>query len=145
MSHARDIAITPTIDPERWGDFDGFRETYLSDFTIAPHNEALRKFANMLQDLISEAAHVMPIPPAGRYRGQLQAAVADLRYLQGYLGNMGDETQWDVAEGDKHLARLARRKAASLGKIADEIEASLARRVGGGMQVTSGAELGDGL
>jgi len=28
MTHERPAAIPPVVDPERWEDFDGFRETF---------------------------------------------------------------------------------------------------------------------
>ena len=121
----RAVAIPPAIVPECWEDFDGFRETFLVDFTVPEHNAALRRLCDVLSALIGEAYRVMPKAPEGWFRTQIRAALADLRFLQGYLTDMADEDSWNIPAGDEALARLVRRKALALGKIADAIEGAL--------------------
>jgi len=115
-----DPAAGPAVlDPVRWEDFEGFRETFLLNFSDPRDNAALRALGRVLYHLILEAAHVMPGPPEGWIRAHLRAAVADLRFLQGFLSF--------VAEGDEEdLCREVAREARSLGRIADGIEARLA-------------------
>jgi hypothetical protein len=122
----RAVAIPPAIVPECWEDFDGFRETFLVDFTVPEHNAALRRLCYVLSALIGEAYRVMPKSPEGWYRTQVRAALADLRFLQGYLAETAGEGAWNIPVGDEALARLVRRKTAALGKIADAIEGALA-------------------
>ena len=122
----RAVAVPPVIVPECWEDFDGFRETFLADFTAPEHNAALRRLCYVLSALIGEAYRVMPKAPEGWYRTQIRAALADLRFLQGYLNETAEGGAWNIPAGDKTLARLVRRKIKALGKIADAIEGALA-------------------
>lgn len=124
----RDIAVPPTIAPERWEDYEGFRETYLRDFTVPAHNATLRAFADVLSTLASEAACVLPKPPEGWYRSRVRAVLGDLRFLQGYIADLADD-HTVVPRDSEHLARLAHRKSVSVGKIADAFEAALAQPV----------------
>ncbi len=124
LSHEKTAAIPPVVDPERWEDFDGFRETFLVDFTVPEHNAALRRLCDVLSALIGEAYPVMPKIAEGSYRTSIRAALADLRFLQGFLTEMADPSV--VPAVDDALARLLRRKVLALGKIADAIESALA-------------------
>jgi hypothetical protein len=126
MTHERPAAIPPVVDPENWECFEGFRETFLVDFTVPEHNAALRRLCYVLSALIGEAYRVMPKAPEGWYRTQIRAVLADLRFLQGYLTETADEGAWSIPAGDEALARLVRRKVKALGKIADAIEGALA-------------------
>ncbi len=116
----------PVLDPARWESFEGFRETFLLNFSDPRDNAALRSLGRVLYHLILEAAHVMPGPPEGWIRAHLRAAVADLRFLQGFLAFVGDEQQNnDMAAGEEDLCRTVVRNAHSLGEIADVIEGQL--------------------
>jgi len=116
----------PVLDPARWEDFEGFRETFLLNFSDPRDNAALRALGRVLYHLILEAAHVMPGPPEGWVRTHLRAAVADLRFLQGFLSFVGEERQnTDLPADEEDLCRVVAGKARSLGRIADGIEARL--------------------
>jgi hypothetical protein len=120
------------LDPARWEDFEGFRETFLLNFSDPRDNATLRALGRLLYHLILEAAHVMPAPPEGWVRTHLRAAVADLRFLQGFLAFVGEERDdAGMPEGEEDLCRAVARNARSLGRIADVIEARLG---GGGMR-----------
>jgi hypothetical protein len=121
----RAVAIPPVIAPEHWADFDGFRETFLVDFTVPEHNAVLRRLCDVLSALIGEAARVMPKSPEGWYRTQVRAALADLRFLQGYLTETAEAGVWNIPAGDEALVRLVRRQVKALGKIAAAIEGAL--------------------
>lgn len=119
-------AVPPVLDPGRWEDFEGFRETFLLNFSDPRDNETLRALGRTLYHLILEAAHVMPAPPEGWVRAHLRAAVADLRFLQGFLAFVGEEREHaGLEEGEEELCRTVARNARSLGKIADTIEAGI--------------------
>jgi hypothetical protein len=119
-------ASPPVLDPIRWEDFEGFRETFLLNFSDPRDNAALRSLGRVLYHLILEAAHVMPGPPEGWIRTHLRAAVADLRFLQGFLAFVGDEQQnTDMPADEEDLCRTVVRNARSLGEIADVIEGRL--------------------
>jgi hypothetical protein len=120
------VAGPPVLDPTRWEDFEGFRETFLLNFSDPRDNAALRTLGRVLYHLILEAAHVMPAPPEGWVRTHLRAAVADLRFLQGFLAFVGEEREHvDLPDGEGDLCRTVARNARSLGKIADVIEAQI--------------------
>jgi hypothetical protein len=121
------VSCPPVLDPDCWEDFEGFRETFLLNFSDPRDNAALRAVGRVLYHLVLEAAHVMPGLPEGWVRAHIRAAVADLRFLQGFLSFVGDEQQIssDLAAGEEDLCRTVARKARSLGRIADAIEAEL--------------------
>ena len=120
-------AVTPpTIDPARWEDFEGFRETFLLYFTRSPDNAALRTVATLLYDLVLESGPLMPDHPEGWVRTQVRAGLAELRYLQGFLASLTLEAEGASLEPyEEHLYRFAGARAAVLGTVADEIEAQL--------------------
>lgn len=117
----------PTIDPTRWEDFEGFRESFLLHFTRQADNAALRTVATLLFDLVLEASTALiPPQPEGWARAQIRAAVADLRFLQGLLGSFTQEAEGSSLEPfEDHLYRFAGARSAVLGKVADEIEEQL--------------------
>jgi hypothetical protein len=121
-------AVTPpTVDPARWEDTEGFRETFLLYFTRADANAGLRTVATLLYDLVLESGSVlMPDHPEGWARSQVRAALADLRHMQGFLGSLTAEAEGSSLEPyEEHLYRYAGARSAILGTIADEIEAQL--------------------
>jgi hypothetical protein len=119
-------AGTPDLDPARWEDFEGFRETFLLNFTDPEQNQALRTMACLLYNLILEAAHATPGPEEGWVRAHVRAALADLRFLQGFLAFLGEERRAEgLAEDERELCRAMGRKARTLGKIAEELAAGL--------------------
>ena len=121
-------AVTPpTIDPARWEDFEGFRESFLLYFAKQPDNAALRTVATLLYDLALEASTaLLPPHPEGWARAQVRAALADLRFLQGFLGSLTAEAEGSSLEPyEEHLYRHAGARSAVLAKVADEIEAQL--------------------
>lgn len=119
-------AVPPDLDPTRWEDFEGFRETFLLNFTDPEHNRALRTVACLLYNLILEAAHAMPETEEGWVRAHVRAALADLRFLQGFLTFLGEERRAEsLPEDDRVLCRAVGRKARALGRIAEEIAGAL--------------------
>ena len=121
-------AVTPpTVDPARWEDFEGFRETFLLYFTRKPDNAALRTVATLLYDLVLESGNIlMPPHPEGWARAQVRAALAELRFLQGFFASLTAEAEGASLEAyEEHLYRFAGQRSAVLGRIADEIEAQL--------------------
>jgi len=117
----------PVLDPSRWEDFEGFRETFLLNFTDPQDNAAFRNLGRTLYNLVLEAAHVMPVHPEGWIRIHVRAAVADLRFLQGFLAFLAEERgEVELPAGEAELCQTAGEKALSLGEIADAIEAQLA-------------------
>jgi hypothetical protein len=121
-------AVTPpTIDPTRWEDAEGFRETFLLYFTRADANAALRTVAMLLYDLVLDSGAVlMPDHPEGWARAQVRAVLADLRFLQGFLDALTKEAEGaSLPPYDEHLYRYAGARSAVLATVGDEIEAQL--------------------
>ena len=119
-------ALTPpTLDPGRWEDFNGYRETFLVYFPDPFANASLRKAADLYYQLVLESPVVMPAPPEGWVRSQIRAALADLRFLQGFLASLGDEADTSNTPHEEHLCRFAGKRAEVIARAADEIEAQL--------------------
>jgi hypothetical protein len=118
--------IPPRIEPTRWEEYPGFRETFLLYFTEPPHDVILRGLAMLLYDLALEHCHLWPAWPESSTASELRAALADLRHLQGYLAEVGKErVASHLGNRDIRLSRLALRLAPELSRIGDEIESAL--------------------
>ncbi len=116
----------PTINPAEWEEHMGFREVFLAYFPGARENEALRVLGGFLYDLILEAAVLQPEPPEGSVRTQIRAAVADLRFLQGFLAFMGQDAEATAhTPHEEHICRLMGKRSVILEELANEIEAQL--------------------
>ena len=119
-------ALTPpALDPARWEDFNGYRETFLLYFPEPTANASLRRTADLYYQLVLESPLVMPDPPEGWVRTQIRAALADLRFLQGFLASLGEEAETSLTAHEEHLCRFVGKRAEVIGKTADEIEAQL--------------------
>lgn len=121
-------AVTPpTIDPARWEDFEGFRESFLVYFTRPDANASLRTVATLIYDLVLDSGTVlMPDHPEGWARSQVRAVLADLRFLQGFLDSLTKEAEGaSLPPYEEHLYRFAGKRSAVLGHMANEIEEQL--------------------
>lgn len=117
------------IEPRRWEKFQGFRETFLMYVTDSRSSAALRGTAALLYDLVLQYFQYWPSWPESMTSTELRAALADLRFLQGYLETLGKESvESDLDEPDEQLSRLAAQKAKELARIGDEIEEALGGR-----------------
>ena len=117
------VAPPPVISPGNWESFQGFRETFLMHFPGAEVNAAFRTIATLVYDLILETPNLQPAPPEGYVRGHLRAAIADLRFLQGHLQGLAEETS--PSPEDEPLCRAAGARSILLKRIADELEQHL--------------------
>lgn len=82
-------APIPHLDPTRWEKHEGFRETLLLHYTEPRANETLRNLGTLLFDLSLEREDQGPSRPEGSTRSELQAALADLRFLEVFLTSVG--------------------------------------------------------
>ena len=120
------VATPALVDPARWEDGEGFRETFLLVIPEPRFHQALRVLGAGLYDLALEHARHWPAQPEGETRAQLRAAVADLRHLQGFLATVARGPQdFDLTPADTHLSRLAGKKGEVLRTVADDLEAEL--------------------
>src|SRR5687768_12171438 len=83
-------APIPRIDPALWEDREGFRETFLLYFPDPEANETLRRLGKLLFDQALEGDQG-PVRGESSTRTELRAALAELRFLQGFLGSVGEE------------------------------------------------------
>jgi type II secretory pathway component PulM len=117
------------IEPGRWEKFQGFRETFLLYFTHPRSSAALRGTAALLYDLVLEYHHHWPPWTESMTATRMRAALADLRFLQGYFETVGRECkEANLEEPDEQLSHLAARKAKDLARIGDEVEEALGGR-----------------
>ncbi len=114
----------PTVDPEDFHDFEGYRETTLSLITDRERNAAMRATGRLLYDMAAELSGEPP-EPEGSLRHQLRAAVADLRFLQGFLGMLGRPMECTREGHEGHLARVALRLSSQVAEIAAVLDGEL--------------------
>jgi hypothetical protein len=116
---ANTSAVPPVIDPARFEDFPTFRETFLSFIVGAEANTTVRRFGDLLYNLVLEYWQYWPDQPEGQLRASLRAAVADMRHVQGFLA------EWAAPETDhknpheEHLAKVGADVARDLAALAD--------------------------
>jgi len=116
-------APIPYIDPAKWEEHEGLRETLLLHFTDPEANATLRRLGDLFLNLSLECASSWPHYPEGETRSELRAALADLRHLEGFLSGVGQEhAVSSLSAADDALSRFAARQAQKLSKIAEEIE-----------------------
>ena len=116
-------AIPPIIDPARFEDFPVLRETFMLYVSDPAANASLRGAADLLFDLILEYWGKWPNHPEGFLRASLRAAVADLRYVQGFLAEPEEGSQDTPHE--EHLAAVGASIAPEIGALADRLEKEL--------------------
>ena len=117
-------APSQEIDPDLWGDFAVFRETFLVYVSHARYNAALRAVGEMLFEMVLETWDHWPEQPEGYLRSHLRAAVADLRHLEGFLSTQGENPPEDEPY-EAHLCRMAVRMSREVGGVAEQIEREL--------------------
>ena len=119
-------AAPPTLDPEAFERFEGFRETTLAYFLDKEANAAFRTVGRLLYSMVLEYWQNWPDEPEGIFRHGARAVIADMRHIQGYLTYMGRENE---ASGlPPFEARLSRRcpaLALRIKEIADSLEKEL--------------------
>jgi hypothetical protein len=119
----------PTIDPKDFDDFAVFRETFLSHIHHVGDVSAFRGFADVLYEMASEARRFWRGTYAEATASKLNATVADLRYLQGYLAETGTiydgEDEDSLTPRNKFYYQAATRMALKVAALADEMEAEL--------------------
>ena len=117
------------IDPGRWEKFQGFRETFLLYVTDSRASAALRGTAALLYDLVLEYYEHWPPWLESMTATRMRAALADLRFLQGYFETVGRESvECDLDDPDLRLSDLAARQAKDLARLGDEVEEALEGR-----------------
>lgn len=76
----------PRIKPVQFEEVPTFRETFLVGFTEPGDADAFRRVGCLLFQMLNEYRYYFPDPVLPQPTPELQAVLADLRYLEGYLG-----------------------------------------------------------
>lgn len=117
-------AVPPIVDPETFHDFEGYRETTLSLITDPERNAAMRATGRLIYAMAAELSGDPP-EPEGSLRHQCRAVVADLRFLEGFLGMLGRPLECTREGHEGHLARVALRLSGQVAEIATALESEL--------------------
>jgi hypothetical protein len=118
-------ADTNSPTPPPWNEADSFRETTLQYIDDPSDREALRHAGRVIYDLAVEASHELG-GDRSVTRAEVRAALADLRYLEGYLALIGRSAEeCSLDESDDALARFAGRLVGQVGAIVQAIEGRL--------------------
>jgi hypothetical protein len=121
-------AVPPLLDPNRWERYEGLRETTLAVFTEPQLNAALRTVWSLTHSMALEYRRYWPHEPAGNFRHQAWAGLADLRHLQGFFASLCSERTASVLTPDEEeLALFCGQLASQVRRLADTLEQELAR------------------
>ncbi len=102
--------------PPHWNESDSFRETALTCIDDPEDREAIRRVGRLIYDMSLEVTHELG-GDTSITRAELRAALADLRYLQGYLAMIDRESEESSLEADDNAL------AVSAGKLAGRVAA----------------------
>jgi hypothetical protein len=120
------VPLPKVYPPERFEDAQGFRETFLLFVTDPALNGALRVLGATAFDMVLEFNRHWPHLPGILTPWEMQAALGDLRSLQGFLAQVGrGREDHSPADVDAELSALAEVEARNLGAMGDRIEAAL--------------------
>lgn len=131
----RPFPHVPTVTPKDWHRFGVFREIFLHDVYDAEQVEAYRAFGKLQTELLYEGGGFWPFRYIDLTAHSLQAALVELRVLQGFLADNSQRTE-DDREGDRNqlggdeeavkrhdaLCDLGKRLSQEIGALADELE-----------------------
>jgi hypothetical protein len=116
---------SPQSTPPPWNESDSFRETGLICIDDPDDREAIRRVSRLIYDMSLEVTRE-PGGDSTVARGELRAAQADLRYLEGYLISVGQESEHSSLEPDEdRLAQFAGKLAGRVGALVASIEEEL--------------------
>lgn len=117
---SRDELILPM-----WNEAHSIRETTLQYIDDPVDRHAARQFGQLLFDLAIETSRENAGEPSMTH-ANLRAAAEDLRYLEGYLDNLGRTLEHStVGDGEEVLIHFAGRLALRVGDMVAEIEERL--------------------
>lgn len=127
------MRLVPRVGTHDWEEFQGFRETLLHHVTDPRANGAMREFGRWIYILALEASWGRAEPGTVRAvsttRLELQAALVDLRSLQGFLTQVGNEQEEScLSPSDARLSQLGADLAQALGELGDRLERHLKRK-----------------
>jgi len=119
--------VPPLRDPSEWEEMEGFRHTFLIHFTPPGLAAALRQVGRVLYDAALEIAGRWPRSRNLPVHEQVLAGAADLRFLEGFFGMVGRESEESsLARAEIGISHLSIEYAAAAGALATRIEQDLA-------------------
>jgi hypothetical protein len=125
-------SVHPAPDEPRsiteWESREGFRQTFLSQFTDPAHEEALRRVGQLLYSFALEPPQGWPEPRETSTLTECVAALCDVRFLAGYLRSVGREREVSsLSKRDTALSHLGERISVQLIALGEQMEAELSR------------------
>src|SRR5579863_8046438 len=111
-----------------WDESESFRETTLQYIADLEDRAALRRVGRMLYDMALETARdsSQSLVAPSTTRSDLEAIVADLRYLEGYSAMVGRaSSELSLPSSDDALARFAGKLARRVGALVRSVEERL--------------------
>lgn len=125
------MSLVPQVQARDWEDFQGFRETMLHHVTDPRANRVLRQLGQLLYSLVLEVRWDSA-PEARRIsatRLELQAALVDLRSLEGFFAQVGAERdESTLSAEDQRLSGFGEDAAETLRELAGRLEQRLRKR-----------------
>lgn len=119
-------AVPPVLDPDSWERSEGLRETTLAVFTEPELNAGLRLVFDRLYTMALEYRRYWPAEPAGSFRHQASAGLADLRHIQGFFAHLGRERTASVLQPEEEeISHLCTQLATGVRGLADALEQAL--------------------
>jgi len=133
-------AVPAFILPDRFEDFEGFRESTLAVFTDKLTSTSLRALGQVLYDMGLESAHLWPTPPAGAYFHQCQAVLADLRHLEGWFAHLDKQrTEAELSKEEERVSVACGKFRLAVQAIGDQLQRKLGPHVLGDSGTASGS------
>lgn len=108
-----------------WDESESFRETTLQYIADLEDRAALRRVGRMIYDMALETARdwSQSLVAPSTTRSDLEAIVADLRYLEGYIAMVGRaSSEVSLPSSDDALARFAGKLARKVGALVRSVE-----------------------
>jgi len=126
-AHRRNSGVIPSSHPESWNELSPLRELFLQHVTEPEANQILRAASTMLYQWALEMVNVWPDHEGGVTVCQVRAAIADLRYVEGFLSHIVGTGWREGVESDRAvlLSQGAERFADELKELTDQLEALL--------------------
>ena len=117
----------PQLDPAKWWDHHAFRETFLADVHSDEEDvAAIREFGKVFNMMANEMSGGSWGGTYADFTGRcLRAALADLRYLQGYFSQFTIEKEQSLTPRDRRWHQFGLRMSERVAGLADAIEKEL--------------------
>lgn len=118
--------MSATAESTRWDELSPFRASFLRHFTEPEDRAAMERIGSLAYELVLEFKGHWPDDGRSEIASETLAAVEDLRYLAGHLGEVGRVREDDaLTDGEHAMCRLASFQSRELDGIANTLQASI--------------------